>query len=128
MAYVYADGKMIQEELIKQGLARVAYIYAPNTRYVDTFTEIQQKTQSRGIGIWQIENYAQEDGFHPEKLELEQGQQQDKSDSSCVIKGNIKSSSKIYHTPDSPWYEQTKAEVMFCTKEEAEEAGFRTPK
>lgn len=131
LAYVYVDGKMLQEELLKQGLARVAYIYEPNTRYVDSFTEIQKTAQSEGIGIWEIENYAQEDGFHPDHIKTEQeqkNQKQDTVDSSCTIKGNITSSSKIYHTSDSPWYEQTKAEDMFCTIEEAEEAGFRAPK
>jgi micrococcal nuclease len=126
LAYVYVDGVMIQEELLKNGLARVAYIYPPNTRYVDPFNAIQLKAQQEGIGIWKVENYAQEDGFHSELIE-------DKSESTtskdCAIKGNITSSSeKIYHTPDSRWYEQTKEEVMFCTEEEAIEAGFRAPK
>lgn len=41
------------------------------------------------------------------------------------IKGN-KDSMK-YHTPDSPWYEQTDAEVWFATQEAAEAAGFEAP-
>ena len=38
------------------------------------------------------------------------------------VKGN--EDSKRYHTPASPWYEQTKAEVYFRTAEAAESAGF----
>ncbi|XKB95316.1 hypothetical protein AB3U99_13770 [Niallia sp. JL1B1071] len=45
----------------------------------------------------------------------------------CNIKGNI-GAEKIYHTPDSPWYEQIKAEVMFWSEEEAIKAGFRALK
>lgn len=45
----------------------------------------------------------------------------------CMIKSNI-GSEKIYHTPDSPWYEQTKAVVLFCTEQEAKDAGFRASK
>jgi large subunit ribosomal protein L17 len=32
-----------------------------------------------------------------------------------------------YHTPESPWYEQTVAEVWFATQEAAEAAGFVAP-
>src|SRR6185437_1750122 len=41
------------------------------------------------------------------------------------IKGN-KDSMK-YHTLDSPWYDQTVAEVWFATQEAAEAAGFEAP-
>nr|WP_233711615.1 thermonuclease family protein [Lederbergia citrisecunda] len=124
LAYVYVDGKMIQEELLKKGLARVAYIYPPNTRYVDQFDAIQKKAQKEEVGIWEIENYAQEDGFHPEIMDSSSKTSDSKE---CLIKGNI-GREKIYHTPDSPWYEKTKAEVMFCTEKEAVKAGFRPPK
>ena len=38
------------------------------------------------------------------------------------IKGN--QGSKKFHTPDSPWYGRTKAEVWFATEEAAKAAGF----
>jgi micrococcal nuclease len=42
------------------------------------------------------------------------------------IKGNMNSKrEKIYHVPGGRSYAQTKAEVMFCTEEEAVQAGFR---
>ena len=41
------------------------------------------------------------------------------------IKGN--DDSKLYHTPDSPFYERTKAEVWFASEEAAEAAGFSKP-
>ncbi len=41
------------------------------------------------------------------------------------VKGN--EDSKKYHTPDSPWYGQTVAEVWFATAEAAEAAGFVAP-
>jgi large subunit ribosomal protein L17 len=41
------------------------------------------------------------------------------------IKGN--EGSKKYHTPESPWYDQTDAEVWFATQEAAEAAGFEAP-
>jgi len=129
LAYVYADGEMVQKQLLKKGLARVAYIYDPNTRYVDIFTDIQKEAQKSGIGIWSVENYAKEDGFHKEVITENSKEGTDKEQGKgCLIKGNITANDKIYHTPDSPWYKQTKAEKMFCTKKEAEAAGFRAPK
>jgi micrococcal nuclease len=127
LAYVYVDGKLLQEELLKEGLARVAYVYPPNTRYVDQFTALQRRAQQEGKGIWEIEDYVQEEGFNSDVMESDSTT--DSISSDCNIKGNINSKSeKIYHTPDSPWYEQTKPEVMFCTEEEAVKAGFRPPK
>ena len=42
------------------------------------------------------------------------------------IKGNA--DSMLYHTPESPYYEQTEAEVWFATAEAAEAAGYALPK
>jgi micrococcal nuclease len=67
LAYLWVDGKMFNEMLLEKGLARVAYVYPPNIKYVDQFRAIQKKAQTAGIGIWSIENYAQEDGFHPKE-------------------------------------------------------------
>lgn len=66
LCYLYLDGKMFNETLLEQGYARVAYVYPPNVKYVDQFRTIQDKARARGLRIWSIENYAQEDGFHEE--------------------------------------------------------------
>ncbi|WP_368074231.1 thermonuclease family protein [Bacillus cereus] len=57
LAYVYVNGEMINEMLLKEGLARVAYVYVPNTRYIDKFKELQEKSRQKKLGIWSIENY-----------------------------------------------------------------------
>ncbi|MFF3024447.1 hypothetical protein ACFVRR_17625 [Gottfriedia sp. NPDC057948] len=43
------------------------------------------------------------------------------------IKGNTTTynGEKIYHEPGDQFYTRTNAEVMFCTEEDAEKAGFR---
>lgn len=66
--YIYVDGKSVQEMLLEKGLARVAYIYVPNVKYVDKYREIQEKAQQAGVGIWSVENYAREDGYHSEAV------------------------------------------------------------
>lgn len=64
LMYVYTpDGRSVQEELLKSGLARVAYVYPPNTKYVDEYNTIQKTAQKNNVGIWSIENYAQEMDF-----------------------------------------------------------------
>jgi micrococcal nuclease len=68
LCYLYVGDRMFNEMLLEKGLARVAYIYPPNIKYVDQFKNIQKKSQLSGAGIWSIENYAQEDGFHAEAL------------------------------------------------------------
>ncbi|CAJ1003856.1 SPBc2 prophage-derived endonuclease YokF [Brevibacillus aydinogluensis] len=65
LAYVYVDGQSVQEKLLEKGLARVA-VYPPDVKNVDKYRDIQEKAQKAGVGIWSIENYAQEDGFHSE--------------------------------------------------------------
>lgn len=44
------------------------------------------------------------------------------------IKGNISSSSKIYHMPGGSFYKRTQAEACFDTEEQAKAAGFRKSK
>lgn len=123
LAYLWVDDKMFNELLLEKGFARVAYVYAPNTKYVDQFYEIQKKAQMEEVGIWSIENYATDRGFDPDAVDEKNEQA---NCSNPMIKGNINSKGElIYHVPGGQYYEQTKAEEMFCTEEEAIQKGYR---
>lgn len=143
LAYVYADGKSVQEQLIREGLVRVGYIYKPNTKYLDKFKKIQEKAKNEKKGIWKYEGYVTDRGFvksvvkdwRPGKDSTKglstktTNQSQNNSTSSnngmCKIKGNINSKGKkLYHLPGMNNYDAVKAEQMFCTEEEAQKAGF----
>ncbi|WP_368659109.1 thermonuclease family protein [Metabacillus halosaccharovorans] len=125
LAYVYRDNQMINKLLLEKGLARVAYVFEPNTKYIDEFNEIQKQAQNEQVGIWSLENYATENGFQDET----QVENDDTVNSGCTIKGNINSKGeKIYHTMQSPSYNVTKPEELFCTEKEAVEAGYRPVK
>ena len=148
LAYIYTEqGISIQEELLKNGLARVAYIYDPNTKHVDWFKDVQKQAQKQAIGIWSVEDYVTNRGYDKEayaeavkegKVVTPTTNEQPADDTaatsspaqttdgdSCEIKGNINSKgNKIYHMPGQQNYDQTVAEEMFCTAEEAEAAGF----
>lgn len=151
LAYIWKDGVMYNEEVIRKGLARVAYIYAPNTRHVDLFYAAQKEAQNKGIGIWSIENYATDKGFNSDittdsskssstsnastssnntNTNVNANVNANTSDnSSCNIKGNISSSGeKIYHSPGQSYYDKTQEEEMFCSVQEAELAGYRASK
>ncbi|MBD7963278.1 thermonuclease family protein [Fictibacillus norfolkensis] len=127
LAYVYADGKSVQESLLKKGLARVAYVFEPNTKYVDQYESIQKQAQKEGVGIWSLENYVQEDGYVSDNDEDKPEDQAKNED--CTIKGNISSSGgKIYHLESGRYYKVTKPEKWFCTEKEAMDSGFRKSK
>ncbi|ALS76717.1 nuclease [Planococcus rifietoensis] len=126
LAYFYADGESIQEQLLEEGFARVAYIFPPNTRYVDEFRDAESDAKNAEIGIWEYENYSTDRGFNAEAY----GQTATEStgtDDDCRIKGNInRSGNKIYHLPGSPSYDETNPEQWFCTEQQARNAGFRS--
>ncbi|PLR69445.1 thermonuclease family protein [Bacillus sp. UMB0893] len=132
LVYLHVDGKMFNKLLIETGLARVGYVYAPNTKHVDEFYELQKTAQQKELGIWSIENYATEDEGFNESAEAGTEQEHDQPAAAvetCSIKGNISSSGdKIYHLPEGQYYKVTKEEEMFCSEEEAVNAGYRASK
>lgn len=130
LAYLYVDDQMVNKLLLEKGLARVAYVFEPNTKYVDDFYDIQKQAQLQEVGIWSIENYATDQGFEDDDKEVQEDKEETvQTEEGCNIKGNINSmGEKIFHTEKSPSYKVTKPEEMFCTEAEAIEAGYRAVK
>jgi micrococcal nuclease len=64
LAYVWRDGKNINKALLEEGLARVAYIYEPNTKYLNEFKRAERKAKEERKGIWSIDGYVTEKGFN----------------------------------------------------------------
>lgn len=127
LAYLYVDGRSVQQQLLETGHARVAYVFPPNTRYLDRFENAEQQAREQEIGVWKFENYATERGFDSEAVTQSQERTNAPAPKECKIKGNINSSgAKIYHIPGSSSYEQTKPEEWFCSEQEARDNGFRS--
>ncbi|WP_260443706.1 thermonuclease family protein [Listeria booriae] len=63
LAYLYADGKNVNEIMVRKGFARVAYIYKPNTRYVKQLQEAQSKAKQEKLNIWSKAGYVTSSGF-----------------------------------------------------------------
>ncbi len=51
LVWVWADDILVQEELIKNSLARVRYIYAKYT-YTNKLLKLEKKVQQERVGIW----------------------------------------------------------------------------
>ena len=66
LAYVFADGVNVQEELLEKGLARVGDVYQ-SRRHLDAFKEAEKFARERGLGIWECSGYVASDGYKPEK-------------------------------------------------------------
>lgn len=67
LAYVYVDGVLVQEKLVREGLARVGYVYPPSTRHLDRLEAAEEQARSEKKNIWSIEDYATEDGFQADE-------------------------------------------------------------
>ncbi|EIA6404785.1 thermonuclease family protein [Listeria monocytogenes] len=63
LAYVYADGKNVNEEMLKEGFARVAYVYEPNTRYLSEFKQAEAAAKEKKKNIWAKDGYVNDKGF-----------------------------------------------------------------
>lgn len=109
-AFLQGDPLMVNERLVREGFAN-AMTYPPDVEYAERFVEAERAAREQSIGMWQESTTSSASCANPQ------------------IKGNINSKGeKIYHLPDGRYYDATIAELMFCTEEEAAEAGFRAVK
>jgi len=60
--YVYADGVMLNEMLLENGLARVVES-TDNVKHIAKFLEIQNAAKENKVGIWSIDNFVTNQGF-----------------------------------------------------------------
>ena len=123
IARCLVNGKDVNELLVKNGWA-LAY-----RQYSKDYVSAEGQAKLANMGIWRGEFIEPWDWRRGKRLEDLTVQKND----DCLIKGNISSSGKIYHTPSSPWYARTKinttkGERWFCSEEEAEAAGWRAPR
>lgn len=111
MALVYLGDKLINEEMLKSGLAR---FHSDNTTQRQRLKSAYDNAQNKKLGIFS------------EKCE-----QTIPPDPKCVIKGNIDKNStrRNYYLPGCAQYkftivEKDLGEDWFCTEEQAVAAGF----
>lgn len=63
LGYIFVDVTLLQKTLVSEGLARVAYVKEPNTKYLLELEEAQEKAKNKSVGIWSIPGYVTERGY-----------------------------------------------------------------
>jgi len=111
LAYVWLNGKLFNEVLLREGYAQVA-TYPPNVKYVEKFTAAQKEAREAGRGLWGAE-------------ETEKQTSQQPAATTGKYVGSIKSDK--YHLPTCEWAEKIKDEnrIWFQSEEEAIKAGYK---
>ncbi len=112
LRYIFIENEntMYNETLLVEGYANTMTV-PPNVMFSEKFIEVEREAREKKKGLWEE---PQENNFKSDKC------------GEPKIKGNINSKNeKIYHMPGGRYYDQTKAEEMFCTEEEAAAAGYR---
>lgn len=63
LAYLFADGKLVQQELVLEGLARVGYEKGQE-HYLNDLKEAEESAKENKKNIWSIEDYVGKYGFN----------------------------------------------------------------
>lgn len=116
MALVYVNDVLVNEEMLKSGLAR--YHNDPSS-VAKELKAAADKAKTNGLGIFSSKCYQTKNPDNPK----------------CIIKGNTDKNSNLrnYYYPGCPQYEFTivekdLGESWFCTEKEAQKAGFTRAK
>ena len=124
--------EQLNKVMVEQGWA-VAY-----RQYSDDYSAAELYAKNNHLGIWSSTFVLPSDYRHsklpPVIATIPATQRRAKGQppqwtGGCLIKGNRNRRGEwIYHLPGMPYYDQTRAEEMFCTEEQALRAGYRRAK
>lgn len=59
LAYIWLDEVNFNQLMIEEGFARIAYIYEPNTKYLEEFKKAENQAEKNGNNIWSIDGYVE---------------------------------------------------------------------
>jgi len=123
-------GVDLNQAMVAQGWA-IAF-----RRYSDSYVADEARARGRKVGLW-ASNFVSPEEYRAAQREAAapavrsaaratRATPRQASSSRCLIKGNHSRRGEwIYHLPGMPYYNETRAEEMFCTEEEALAAGYR---
>ncbi len=122
----------VNQLMVQQGWAMAFQLYSDD--YVAD--EIRAKAGRRGLWAssftlpWDFRQQAERDAPRTRPTSRNQVAPASNARSpGCRIKGNRSRRGEwIYHLPGMPYYEETRAEEMFCSEAEARAAGYRRSK
>ncbi len=112
----------IADHLVRRGIAQA---YA---KYSTDYIAAEKQAAFEGVGIWAGGMQSPSD-FRAAQTEA-RAAANNIAPSDCVIKGNISKSGRIFHVPGQAFYDETRisptrGERWFCTRAEAQAAGWR---
>ncbi|KJZ20926.1 thermonuclease family protein [Loktanella sp. S4079] len=118
VAVCSVDGTDMGGQIVESGLAWAFRTYSSDYDLQEKSAAIARR------GLWAVEVQ------RPDDYRAEQTAARNAPAGTCVIKGNISSSGRIYHVPGNEHYDRTSintrnGERWFCTRAEAEAAGWR---
>ncbi|MBR9655478.1 MULTISPECIES: thermonuclease family protein [Bacillus] len=64
LAYVFCEGILINELMVKSGYGIVAYISKPNTSLLPQMLESEKEAKASKTGVWSIKGYVDEEKHH----------------------------------------------------------------
>jgi endonuclease YncB( thermonuclease family) len=124
------DGIDLNREMVARGWATAF------RRYSDRYVADETRARASKLGLWTSSFMSPEDYRASQRGDTVLARPQQRQTrvqtfaapavSSCSIKGNRNRKGQwIYHLPGMPYYEQTRAEEIFCTEAQAQAAGYR---
>lgn len=129
LAVCWAGRTEINRVLVEQGWATAF------RRYSDAYAADELRAKAQHLGIWNS-TFVSPGDYRLAKLPPVPRSAQVRAapvsrpvssySGGCLIKGNHSRRGEwIYHLPGMPYYEQTRAEEMFCSEADAVAAGYR---
>jgi endonuclease YncB( thermonuclease family) len=131
LAVCTLDGIDLNRAMVAEGWAIAFRLYS------DRYVADEARARGGKLGLWTsnfvspeehraAEREAATPAVRPSRSARAAPTQSSASVSECLIKGNRNRRGEwIYHLPGMPYYNETRAEEMFCTEAEAVAAGYR---
>lgn len=67
LVHIFADGQSVQQILLEEGMARIAYIF-DDYNYLDNYKAAQEQAKNSQKNIWSIPEYVTDTGFNMDVL------------------------------------------------------------
>src|SRR5699024_4548331 len=59
LGYIWIDNINFNQLMIEKGYARIAYVYEPNTKYLNEFEKVEKQAKDNKVNIWSINGYVE---------------------------------------------------------------------
>jgi micrococcal nuclease len=64
LAYVFVNGELYETLIVREGLARIAYVFEPDTKYLSELRESEKLAKKDKKNIWSIDGYVDDSGYN----------------------------------------------------------------